>query len=229
MRSIAAALAGLATLGVVSSASAEDMMGPPKGLYLGGSDHTPWRKLEDAALALKLESRYTKQQILAAYLNTVYFGEGATGVWQASERYFGVPPGQLSTAQATLFAGLPQAPSAYDPLAHPRVSRARQVAVLRSLVRTGALTSGEAGAALARPLRLRSGAVLPPVTGVALAPGPAFVWWELGLGLGAAALGLAALLAIRVRTLPGTAVVRVALLAVVLLGAAAAVQSFRVA
>src|SRR5580765_4303951 len=88
-----------------------------KLLYLGGDDHSPWRKLEDAAVALKLEGRYTKEQILAAYLNSAYFGDGATGVRSASERYFGVAPGRLTTAQATLLAGLVQAPSAYDPFA----------------------------------------------------------------------------------------------------------------
>ena len=121
-----------------------------KLLYLGGNDHTLWRKLEDAALALKLEGRYTKEQILAAYLNSAYFGEGAYGAWAASERYFSVRPLKLNTAQATLLAGLIQAPSAYDPIAHPAAARARQVEVLRSLVRNGFLTEEEAAATLAR-------------------------------------------------------------------------------
>src|SRR5262245_39010179 len=63
-----------------------------KVLYLGGNDHTPWLKLEDAAVAVKLENRYDKEQILGAYLNTIYFGEGATGIWEASKRYFDLPP-----------------------------------------------------------------------------------------------------------------------------------------
>jgi hypothetical protein len=57
-----------------------------KLLYLGGNDHTPWRKLEDAALALKLEDRYSKEQILTAYLDRAYFGEGAYGVWAVLRR-----------------------------------------------------------------------------------------------------------------------------------------------
>lgn len=97
----------------------------------GGSDHTLWRKLEDAALALKLEGRYLKEQILAAYLNSAHFGEGAYGAWAASARYFGVRPLNLNTSQATLLAGLIQAPSAYDPIAHPVAARTRQVEVLR--------------------------------------------------------------------------------------------------
>ena len=135
-----------------------------KLLYLGGSDRTPWRKLEDAALAVKLEGRYTKEQILDAYLNSAYFGEGAYGATAASERYFGIPPRALDAAQASMLAGLIQAPSAYDPMRHPELARSRQVDVLRSLVRTGFLTDQEAVAALARPLRLRSGAGHPSGT-----------------------------------------------------------------
>ena len=106
-----------------------------KLLYLDGNDHTPWRKLEDAMLALKLEDHYGKEQILAAYLDTTYLGEGTYGVADASEHYFGVTPKRLDAAQATLLAGLIQAPSAYDPLQHPERARARQVDVFRSFGR----------------------------------------------------------------------------------------------
>src|SRR5262245_16516089 len=123
-----------------------------KVLYLGGNDHSPWRKLEDAAVAVKLESRYDKEQILAAYLNSVYFGERAYGVWSASRQYFGRSPSRLDTAQASLLAGLIQTPSAYDPRRHPGLARDRQEDVLRSLVRNGFLTESEAAAALDRPL-----------------------------------------------------------------------------
>ena len=105
-----------------------------KVLYLNGNDHSLWRKLEDAAVAVKLEGRYDKEQILGAYLNSVYFGEGAYGVWRASERYFGVSPRSLDLAQASLLAGLIQAPSAYDPFRDPALARARQVEVLRAMV-----------------------------------------------------------------------------------------------
>jgi penicillin-binding protein 1A len=200
-----------------------------KLLYLGGDDHSPWRKLEDAAVALKLESRYTKEQILAAYLNSAYFGQGATGIDAASRRYFGVAPARLTTAQSSLLAGLVQAPSAYDPFTNPAAARARQVAVLRSLVRDGELTESEAAQALARPLRLAGGRVLPPVRGVELSPGPAFVWWELAVG---AVIVLAAALAlVAVRRLGfGAAGLRAAqgASAVALcLGAAIAIRSFR--
>ena len=95
-----------------------------KLLYLNGNDHSLWRKLEDAAVAVKLEGRYDKEQILGAYLNSVYFGEGAYGVWRASRRYFGVSPRSLDLAQASMLAGLIQAPSAYDPFRDPALARA---------------------------------------------------------------------------------------------------------
>src|SRR5579862_2221575 len=103
-----------------------------KLIYLGGNDHTPWRKLEDAAVALKLENSYSKGQILTAYLNSVYFGAGSTGAQAASERFFGEPASKLDLARASLLAGLIQAPSAYDPIRHPEAARGRQLDVLRS-------------------------------------------------------------------------------------------------
>jgi membrane peptidoglycan carboxypeptidase len=201
-----------------------------KLVYLGGNDHSPWRKLQDMALAVKLEDRYSKEQILAAYLNTAYFGGGATGVAAASVRYFGIPASRLDLAQASLLAGLVQAPGAYDPLLHPAAARARQVAVLRSLVRDGYATSGEAARALRRPLPV-GGATLPPVADVRLSRGPAFVWWELAAGAAALLAGLAALLLGRRLALPrrgGLVLLRLAALAVLMAGAAAVVRSFRV-
>ena len=203
-----------------------------KVLYLHGNDHTPWLKLEDAMLALKLESRYDKEQILGAYLDTIYLGEGAYGVQAASEHYFGVPARRLDTAQATLLAGLIQGPSAYDPQQHPALARARQADVLRSLVREGYLTEREAVAALAQPLHLRGGRTVAGVTGVALAAGPAFVWWQLALGAIVALIGVAALVVSRLprfRVAHGIVAVRVVTLVVVVLGAAAVLRSFRTA
>jgi membrane peptidoglycan carboxypeptidase len=200
--------------------------------YLGGNDHNPWRKLEDAALALELENHYTKEQLLAAYLNSAYFGHGAYGIQAASERYFGVEPGRLALPQAALLAGLIQAPSADDPTVHPAAARERQVEVLRSLVRDGVVTGREAAAALARPLPLRGARPLPPLGGVSFAAPPAFVWWQLIAGLTAFLGGVAALLALRrYRHEPAVlrAAVSVAALAIVVLGAVLAVRAFRAA
>jgi len=201
-----------------------------KLFYLRGNDHTLWRKLEDAVVAFELENRHTKQQILDAYLNGVYFGEGAYGADPASERYFGIPPRRLGGAQATLLAGLIQAPSAYDPYRHPGAARARQVDVVRALVRTGRLNDEEGAAVLDRPLRLRGGKMLPPLASVNLEPGPVFVWWQLALGVGTALLGLAALLASRAsryRAARAVIAVRVLSLGLALLGASTVIRAFR--
>jgi membrane peptidoglycan carboxypeptidase len=201
-----------------------------KVLYLGGNDHSPWRKLRDAALALKLESRYSKEQLLAGYLNSAYFGNGAYGIWAASERYFGVRPTTLALPQASLLAGLIQAPSADDPVVHPEAARERQVEVLQSLVRDGLVTAGEATAVLARPLALRHARPLPPIAGIDFAVAPAFVWWELITGLVAVAGGFTVLVAIRrFRQKPAALrpAVSLAGLVVILCGAALAIRSFR--
>jgi penicillin-binding protein 1A len=203
-----------------------------KILYLGGDDHNPWRKLQDAALALKLEGSYSKDQILAAYLDSAYFGEGAYGIRSASERYFGVAPANVGPAQASLLAGLIQAPSAYDPVRHPGLARARQIEVLRALVANGYLTEDEASAALHANPHLRGGARLPPVGPIDLGPGPAFVWWELALGVAVVVLGATALvLSSLARFRPGHAAlaIRVGSLALALAGAVAVVKSFRTA
>jgi membrane peptidoglycan carboxypeptidase len=203
-----------------------------KLLYLGGKDHNPWRKLEDAAVAWKLENRYSKATILAAYLNTAYFGQGAFGVQAAAERYFSVPARALDPAQATLLAGLIQAPSLFDPFSNPQLARARQTEVLRSLVRDKYVSEPAAAAVLAQPLRLRNGTQLAPIVGINLSPGPAFVWWQLALGSILAVLGLLCLFTIG-RLSVGQfwlqIVIRLLSLAVILIGFGAIIRSFRTA
>lgn len=200
-----------------------------KLLYLGGNDHAPWRKLEDMVLAVKLEDHYAKRQILDAYVNVAYFGDGATGIEAASERYFGIEPRQLTLAQASLLAGLPQAPSAYDPYVHPSAARARQVEVVRSLVRVGAITAARGRAVLARPLALRDGARLPAVRQARVAAGPALAWPYTTAGAALVGCG-ALLLAVRRRFTrsPSLLVVGTAVAAVlIVIGAAAVARSFR--
>jgi penicillin-binding protein 1A len=198
-----------------------------KVLYLDGNDHTLWRKLQDAAAAVKLESDATKAQILSAYLNSAYFGEGAYGIAAASERYFGVRPAGLGLDRASLLAGLIQAPSLYDPFRSPELARGRQANVLRSLVADGLASQRVAEAALAQPLRLRGGATLRGVRGVDLAPGPAFVWWQLALGAAIVAVGVASLPLLRLagfRRLPIASLIR---LAILVIGVVFAVRAFR--
>jgi membrane peptidoglycan carboxypeptidase len=90
-----------------------------KLIYLGGDDHDPWAKVRDAAIALRIDARYSKDQILADYLNTVYFGDGAYGVEVASHRYFRTEASRLTLAEATLLAGLIQDPAGDQPYGTP--------------------------------------------------------------------------------------------------------------
>jgi membrane peptidoglycan carboxypeptidase len=109
---------------------------------------------EQVALAVKLNLHYSKVQILHMYADTVYFGHGFYGLYDASCGYFAVPPQQLTLGQASLLAGLVQAPSAYDPLRHPALARARQRYVLGRLAATGRISATRARAAAREPLRL---------------------------------------------------------------------------
>jgi membrane peptidoglycan carboxypeptidase len=119
-----------------------------KQLYERGSDG-PLATLRAVGLAFKLEHRYSKAQILAMYLDSVYFGHGYWGIAAASRGYYGTTPGQLTWGEATLLAGLPQAPSADDPVLHFAAARARQRQVLRQLVRNHGLSAAQASAAYA--------------------------------------------------------------------------------
>lgn len=99
------------------------------------------RKLREAALAMQIEEKLTKQQILELYVNNTYFGEGAYGIQAASEIYFGKSPSKLSRAEAALLAGLPQAPSGYSPYQNLRKARARRNEVLANLKEVGKITA----------------------------------------------------------------------------------------
>lgn len=123
-----------------------------KNLYTGRS----WvGQLAQVELSFKLENAYSKDQILEMYLSTVYFGHGFYGLSAASSGYFGVPPSQLSWAQASLLAGLVQAPSAYDPYSHRALARSRQRHVLDRLVAVGTLSAAQADRSYASPLGFR--------------------------------------------------------------------------
>jgi penicillin-binding protein 1A len=109
-------------------------------------------ELEQVGVAFRLDAMYSKARILAMYLNAAYFGDGAYGCTAAAEHYFGLPAPELSWAQASLLAGLVQAPSEYDPHGHLALARSRQWHVLSRLVATGVLTSAQAARVFAEPL-----------------------------------------------------------------------------
>jgi membrane peptidoglycan carboxypeptidase len=110
--------------------------------------------LQAIALAFKLEDSYPKRRILSMYLNTIYFGHGFYGVERASQGYFAREPRALSWAQATLLAGLPQAPSAFDPLRYLERAKDRQTEVLSQLVAAHELTAATARRVAREPLHL---------------------------------------------------------------------------
>lgn len=127
-----------------------------KDLYLTDK-RTLTRKLQEFIIGLELAHIYSKQQILDMYLNDVYLGDGATGVYEASHAYFNESPAKLTLAQASLLAGLPQAPSLYDPLVNLSLAKARQKEVLAAMARYGDITQAQAQAAYRAPLHLVKG------------------------------------------------------------------------
>ncbi len=123
------------------------------------------RKAREAFLAVQLERRYTKDEILALYLNQIYLGSGTYGVQTAAKRYFGKPVSALDLAQCALIAGLPKAPSRYSPLANPQLAVSRRNLVLRQMKDAGLISSRDYARARQQPLRLaprKSGALKAP-------------------------------------------------------------------
>jgi membrane peptidoglycan carboxypeptidase len=126
------------------------------------------RKLQELVLAVALEQRYSKDQILTLYLNRVYFGHGAYGVGAAAKTYFDKSPKDLTAAQAAFLAGLIQAPTAYDPVPHYDLARERELYVLQGMVATGKLSSSEADQA--RNEDVKSELKIQPTARQSLAP-----------------------------------------------------------
>jgi penicillin-binding protein 1A len=127
-----------------------------RNLYLDG-EPTVARKLEEACLALALEDAWPKTRILTTYLNRVYYGNHAYGAEAAAQTYFGKRAGELGPAQAALLAGLPQAPSLYEPFRHSTAALARRNAVLAAMLETDMLRQSRYERLLRRPLNLRPG------------------------------------------------------------------------
>lgn len=126
-----------------------------KNVYTG-SERSFGRKVREAILALKLERQLSKDEILARYLNTVYFGNGAYGVEAAARTYFGVPARRLTVLQSATLAGLIPAPEAFDPVTHPERARERRNLVLRRMAEEGYLTPAQAEELGREPLRVRA-------------------------------------------------------------------------
>ena len=113
-----------------------------KNLYLS-HDRTWARKMEEFTLALWLEARLSKEEILELYLNRVYLGSGAYGIDAAARRYFGKSARDLSLGESAMIAGLLKAPSRYSPLSNPRFARSRARLVLSQMVEVGFITEDQ--------------------------------------------------------------------------------------
>ncbi len=135
-----------------------------RNLYIGDPQKTFSRKIKEACLADKLfarmQARYgpkARDQILAAYLNEVFYGRHAYGVQAASETYFSKNASKLSLSQAALIAGLPQAPTTYDPLVNPSYALERRTEVLRAMLKNGYIKRWQFKKARDAPLGLKPG------------------------------------------------------------------------
>jgi penicillin-binding protein 1A len=130
-----------------------------RNLYIGTNERTLARKIKEACLAQKLAGIWSKQQILSAYVNEVFYGRHAYGAEAGAETFFSTTARRLSIAQAALLAGLPQAPSVYDPFRHPDSALARRDEVLRAMLAAGDITRQEYVKAVGSPLGLRPGSL----------------------------------------------------------------------
>ncbi|MGB9498067.1 MAG: penicillin-binding protein 1A [Dissulfuribacterales bacterium] len=120
------------------------------------------RKVKESILAWQIDAALTKDEILSIYLNQIYLGQGAYGVESAARTYFAKHVDDLNLAECALFAGLPKAPSRYDPTRHMNLARKRQHYVLRRMVEEGYITPEEAEEAKKTPIRLKRETLDPP-------------------------------------------------------------------
>lgn len=117
-------------------------------------DRSLTRKVEEIILAIDMEMRYSKEEILEMYLNTVYFGSGTYGIDQAAKIYFGKEPAKLTLAECSMLAGLPNAPSLISPYVNFSAAKGRQAVVLSTMVKNGYISPSMAEQAKLTPIKL---------------------------------------------------------------------------
>lgn len=122
-----------------------------------------WTKIKEALLAIKIENAISKDKILELYLNQIYLGERAYGFAAASKTYFDKDLKQINLAEAALLAGLPKAPSKYNPFIHPEYSIKRQHEVLRDMRRYGMISESAFEQAMQAPLKFQSAKLVQPL------------------------------------------------------------------
>jgi penicillin-binding protein 1A len=151
--------AGLANVGRAKSQGASTItMQVARNVYLS-SEKTFTRKIYEILLTFKLEHMLSKDQILEIYMNQIFLGNRAYGFAAASETYFGKPLKDITIAEAAMLAGLPKAPSAYNPISNPRRARSRQLYIIDRMLENGFITQAEAEAAKAQEIKVKSGPV----------------------------------------------------------------------
>ena len=147
----------LANMGRVKSQGASTItMQVARNVYLS-SEKTFTRKIYEILLTFKLEHLLSKNQILEIYMNQIYLGNRAYGFAAASEAYFGKPLREISVAEAAMLAGLPKAPSAYNPLVNPKRARIRQLYIIDRMEASGFISPDQAAVARSEQVRLRTG------------------------------------------------------------------------
>lgn len=148
--------AGLANLGRFKSQGASTItMQVARNVYLS-SEKTYTRKIYEILLTFKLEHMLTKDQILEIYMNQIFLGNRAYGFAAASEAYFDKPLQNITIAEAAMLAGLPKAPSAYNPISNPKRARSRQLHIIERMEENGFITPAQAVAAKKEELKVRS-------------------------------------------------------------------------
>jgi penicillin-binding protein 1A len=148
--------AGIANVGRMKSQGASTItMQVARNVYLS-SEKTYTRKIYEILLTYKLEHMLSKDQILEIYMNQIFLGNRAYGFASACEIYFGKPLKDITIAEAAMLAGLPKAPSAYNPISNPKRARSRQLYIIERMEENGYITAVQAKAAKAESLKLRS-------------------------------------------------------------------------
>ncbi|MDP3137240.1 MAG: PBP1A family penicillin-binding protein [Burkholderiaceae bacterium] len=149
--------AGLANVGRAKSQGASTItMQVARNVYLS-AEKSYTRKIYEILLTFKLEHMLTKDQILEIYMNQIFLGNRAYGFAAAAEAYFGKPLKELSIAEAAMLAGLPKAPSAYNPITNPQRARARQLYIIERMEDNDFITAAQAEAAKKEELQIRQG------------------------------------------------------------------------
>jgi penicillin-binding protein 1A len=149
--------AGLANLGKARSQGASTItMQVARNVYLS-SEKTYARKIYEILLTFKLEHLLTKDQILEVYMNQIFLGNRSFGFAAASESYFGKPLRDVTIAEAAMLAGLPRAPSAFNPISNPKRAKARQQYIIDRMVVNGFITEAQASVARQEEIKIRTG------------------------------------------------------------------------